>query len=136
MLGIKLLFVKYKWMVLAVLFLLVAAFSWDISNKVSANEYMAERLRLLNTTIEAYKENDTLKTRIDKTLQEALASNRIEIAKATREAVNEVLNDPVYKSCLVTDRVRESYKAALRAGQPPVGKYVGNVPSVKRDAIR
>lgn len=132
---IKSLFQEYKWVALASIFLAIAACSWNISGKVSANEYMAERLRLLNATIQAYKDNDDLKNRIDKTLQEALAQDRIEIQKATREAVNEVLTDPVYKSCLVTNGVRESYKAAI-SSQSGARKSTGVVPAPKRAAVR
>ncbi len=106
---------QYKWVVLAAMFLAVAAFSWDISSRVSANEFNSERIRLLQQTIEVQAKNKELEDRITKTMFDALAEAKLEIAKSNKAAINEILTDPRYRTCTITDGVRNAYTNAIRA---------------------
>lgn len=129
------LYQSYKWVVLAGLFVVVAASSWDISSKVKANEFNAERIRLLERTIEATKFNDTLKSEMTKTLLEGLAIERKAIQEANKAALNEILTDPRYKSCTVTPGVRSAYRDAIAAQSAPRGN-AGAVPTTKAAPVR
>lgn len=129
------LYQSYKWVVLAALFVVVAAFTWDISSKVKANEFNAERVRLLNATIEAQKFNKDLENRLTKSLLEGLAVERAAIQAANKAALNEILTDPRYKSCTVTPGVRSAYRDAIAAQSAPRGN-AGAVPSIKAAPVR
>lgn len=112
---IKLYWTQYKFAFLAVLFLIACAFTWNISSKVKGNEFNAERIRLLNQTIEAQKSNEKLKDEITRTFREALASSQAEIQIANRKAVSEILSDPRYRTCTITPGVRNAYRDAIAA---------------------
>ncbi len=109
------LWTQYKWVVFAALFLIVAAFSWDVSSRVSANEFNAERIRLLQQTIEVQTKNKELEDRITKTMFDALAEAKLEIAKSNKVAIDEIFKDPRYRTCTITDGVRNAYTNAIRA---------------------
>ena len=126
---------SYKWVIASVLFLVVAAGTWNISASVKANEFNAERIRLLNATIEAQKFNKELEGRITKTLLEGLAVERAAIQKANKEALNEILTDPRYKSCTVTPGVRNAYRDAISAQYASRGASAP-VPSSKAAPVR
>ena len=126
---------EYKYVVFAVLFVVVAATTWNISSKVSANEFNVERIRLLNKTIEAQKLNEELEGKITRSMLGALATARVEIQKSNQEAINEIFKDPRYRTCTVTDGVRNAYTNAIRA-QSSSGKPAGAVPAPKGTAVR
>lgn len=126
---------SYKWVIASVLFLVVAAGTWNISASVKANEFNAERIRLLNATIEAQKFNKELEGRITKTLLEGLAVERAAIQKANKEALNEILTDPRYKSCTVTPGVRNAYRDAISAQHASRGA-AAPVPAPKAAPVR
>ena len=126
---------SYKWVIASVLFLVVAAGTWNISASVKANEFNAERIRLLNATIEAQKFNKELEGRITKTLLEGLAVERAAIQKANKEALNEILTDPRYKSCTVTPGVRNAYRDAISAQSTSRGA-AAPVPPSKAAPVR
>lgn len=128
-------FSAYKWVLVSVLFLVVAAGTWDISSKVKANEFNAERIRLLNATIEAQKFNKDLENRITKTLLEGLAVERAAIQKANKEALNEILTDPRYKSCTITPGVRNAYRDAVSAQSASRGTP-SSLPATKATPVR
>lgn len=129
------LWTQYKWVVFASLFLAVAAFSWDISSRVSANEFNAERIRLLQQTIEVQAKNKELEDRITKTMFDALAQARIEIEKSNKAAINEILTDPRYRTCTITDGVRNAYTNAIRAQSSKRGP-ASAVPSPKGTPVQ
>lgn len=128
-------FNSYKYVALAILFLIVAAGTWNISASVKANEFNAERIRLLNATIEAQKFNKELESRITKTLLEGLAVEREAIQKANKAALNEILTDPRYKSCTVTPGVRNAYRDAISAQSASRGTDAA-VPAPKAAPVR
>ncbi len=129
------LWTQYKWVVFASLFLAVAAFSWDISSRVSANEFNAERIRLLQQTIEVQAKNKELEDRITKTMFDALAQARIEIEKSNKAAINEILTDPRYRTCTITDGVRNAYTNAIRAQSSKRSSAQG-VPAAKGTSVQ
>lgn len=126
---------EYKWVVIAGAFVTISALTWNISSKVSANEFNVERIRLLNKTIEAQKLNEELEGKITRSMLGALATARVEIQKSNQEAINEIFKDPRYRTCTVTDGVRNAYTNAIRA-QSSSGKSAGTVPSPKGTAVR
>lgn len=123
------LWTQYKWVIFASLFLIVAAFSWDISSRVSANEFNAERIRLLQQTIDVQAKNKELEDRITKTMFDALAEAKLEIAKSNKAAINEILIDPRYRTCTITDGVRNAYSNAIRAQSSKRGSAQGVSPA-------
>lgn len=129
------LWAEYKWVVLAVLFLIVAAVSWDISNKVAANEFNAERIRLLQQTIEVQKQNEQLERKITTAMFSALETARLEIQKSNKAAIDEVLKNPIYRTCTITDGVRNAYSNAIRS-QSTLGKSANEVSAPKGTAVR
>lgn len=129
------LWTEYKWVVLAGMFVAVAAGTWNVSSKVSANEFNAERVRLLTQTIEVQKKNDELKKEITKSMLDALAVARVEIQKSNREAIDEIFKDPRYRTCTITDGVRNAYSNAIKAQSSGRGN-AGSVPAPKGTPVR
>jgi HAMP domain-containing protein len=126
---------QYKFVALALAFLVVAALSWNISSSVSENEFNTERIGLLTATIEAQKFNDTLKSDITKSLLEALAASREEMKKANKEALNEIFTNPSYRTCTITPGVRDAYTNAIRAQSASRGN-AGVVQTPPRTPVR
>ncbi len=123
-------FSTYKWGFVLFAFLTASVLTWNISSKVSENEYNQERIQLLNDNLEIARENKELEQRITKALLAGLEVQRREIQKANLEAIHEILKDPVYRSCRITGGVRDAYKAAIRA-QSASGESSSSVPSSK-----
>lgn len=128
-------FSQYKWVLVSGAFLAACAMSWNISSKVSENEYNSERIKLLNQTIEAQKANDKLKDEITRTLKESMELSQEKIKAANRAAINEILTDPRYRTCTITNGVRNAYRDAISAQSASRGNN-GKVPATQGTPVR
>lgn len=126
---------EYKWGVVAIVFLVISVFTWNISSSVKDNEFNAERIRLRDQTIEALTKNDQLKADITRNMIAQLGAFRDELKISQKVAVDEIFKDPRYKSCIVTDGVRNAYTSAIRA-QPALRGNDGTVPAPKRTTVQ
>lgn len=104
---------KWKWLFLSVAFLTYSVLVWDISGRISDNTHLRDQVKQQERFIEIQADNNKLRDDIAKMLAEAAAKQRQVNADANKELLNEILKDPVYQSCRVTDGVRNAIKRKL-----------------------
>lgn len=104
---------EWKWYIAAVGFLAYSILVWDVSGRVSDNTHLRDQVKQQERFIEIQADNDKLRDDIAKMLAEASVKQRQENTAANKELLNEILKDPVYKSCRVTDGVRNAIKRKL-----------------------
>lgn len=108
-------FSTYKWAALAVAFLIYSISVWNISGTVTSAVYLRDQVKQQEQFIVLQANNDKLKNDISKMLQETLKKTQEDNRLITEDIIREVLKDPVYKSCLVTDGVRGALKQKLHS---------------------
>jgi hypothetical protein len=68
---------------------------------------------LVKAELERTQSNNTLAKNITQKLEDTQAKAREESKKQTKELFDELLKDPRYKSCRITDGVRDSIQRKL-----------------------
>lgn len=105
---LSLLFDRYKYVALAIVFIVYSVFLWNVSSQRATASFVEKQLA--NQVANAKLAED-LSTKLDKTLS-ALTDN----SKAqTKELLDELAKDPRYKLCLTTDGVRNAIQRKLDA---------------------
>lgn len=104
---------KWKWYIVAVLFLVYSVGLWDVRGRVADNSHLRTQIRQQEKFIAMQADNDKLRDDIAKIVAEASEKQRKANADANKELLNEILKDPVYQSCRVTDGVRNAIKRKL-----------------------
>lgn len=115
---LKTLFAEYKWHILAALFVIYSVGGWNIATTYNDSSWTKKELQRTEKFLDNQKHNDELKTFISKALQEALANQQKEAAKATKDLIDEIAKDPRYKSCTTTDGVRAALQRKLNNQSP------------------
>jgi len=106
---------KWKWYIAAVLFLVYSVGVWDVSGRISDNSHLRAQVRQQEKFIEIQADNDKLRGDISKMLAEFSDKQRIANQEANKELMNEILKDPIYQSCRITDGVRSAIKRKLNS---------------------
>lgn len=101
---------KWKWYALAFLFLVYSVGVWNVSGTYATSTLVQQELTRTQN-------NEKIRVEVAKIVQEGLDAYKTTARKSTEDIINEVLKDPVYKSCRVTDGVRDAIKRKL-ASQP------------------
>lgn len=99
---------KWKWDIVAILFLVYSVGVWHVSGTYAT-------ATLVKAELERTQENNTLAKTIVKKLDDTQADYDKKARQATKDIVNELLKDPIYKSCRVTDGVRNAIQRKLDA---------------------
>lgn len=111
---LKILFDRYKYVALAVLFVVYSVGVWNVSSKVTDNAYLRTALNRSEEIIRIKTENDDLVRKVTKEFHDELkalgASQELH-----QKAIEDALKDPRYTQCTTTDSVRELYKRKLNA---------------------
>lgn len=104
---------KWKWYIAAILFLIYSVGVWDVSGRVSDNTHLRDQVKQQEKFISIQADNDKLRNDIAKMLVDFAAKQRADNKAANKELMDDILKDPVYKSCRVTDGVRNAIKRKL-----------------------
>ena len=110
---LKTFFNQYKLYVYLVLVIVWSGFVWTTATHLQEAKAVKQQLAQAEKFIQVQVSNDKLKQDLSKLLVEQNTKQRAELKAATKELLNDVLKDPVYKSCLVTDSVRNALKRKL-----------------------
>lgn len=111
---LKMLFDKYKYVALAVLFVVYSVGVWDVSSRLTDNGYLRTALNRSEEIIQIKEANDTLVKKISGEFQTSLNA-LVEDNRKSQEALVEALKDPVYTQCRTTDSVQQLYKRKLKS---------------------
>lgn len=104
---------KWKWYIVAVLFLFVAASSWTVGGKVNDAAHVRKQLQQSELLIAEKVKNDKLQADLILALNEKMTLQKTIVQEAWKEVLNEVATNPVYKSCTHPDRVRNAIQRKL-----------------------
>lgn len=104
---------KWKWYILAILFLVYSVGVWDVSARIQDNAHLTDRVKQQERFIAIQADNDKLRDDIAKMLAENSEKQRKENKAANKELLDDILKDPVYQSCRITDGVRNAIKRKL-----------------------
>ncbi len=104
---------EWKYYLAAAGFLAYSVLVWDVSGRISDNTHLRDQIKQQDKFIQIQADNDKLRDDIAKIVAEASIKQRQENTAANKELLNEILKDPVYKSCRVTDGVRSAIKRKL-----------------------
>lgn len=97
---------KWKWYIIGAAFAAYSVGVWHVSSTYATAS-------LVKAELERTQANNVLADRIMKKLGEDQDKYANLARQLTREIANEILKDPVYKSCRVTDGVRDAIKRKL-----------------------
>lgn len=106
-------FNQYKWIAIAIAFLIYSVSVWNVSSGYHATQYTKEKLALTEETLKITKENATLSGQLAKSLQETLDARKDTSTQTTKELIDEIAKDPRFKSCRTTDGVRSALQRKL-----------------------
>lgn len=99
---------KAKWYIIAGIFVVYSGALWHVSSTYTSSSYV--KAELVRTT-----QDNKLAQSITQKLDD-IQGKYNEIARAnTKDLLDELLKDPRYKSCLVTDGVRSAIQRKLDA---------------------
>ena len=106
---------SYKWYAIALLFLAYSVGVWNVSSKVHDTEVARDRLRQAEKIIEIQNQNEELLTAITDQLRATEARLKEQAKKDQKDLLDELAKDPRYRTCTVTDGVRDIYKRKLQS---------------------
>lgn len=109
---LKIFFDKYKWIAVAIAFLVYSIGLWHVSSEVQDAGYNRERLHRAEEIIDIKAKNDELLAQVSKGFQESLATIKTEHEQHQKD-MNEALKDARYTSCTVSDSVRDLYRKRI-----------------------
>ena len=110
---LKTLLSNWKWYAAGFLLVLWSVGVWNISARITENSYLQLQLNQANAFITANTQNEALRADISKTLTEALAKYSTDNKQNIKDIYDGLAKDPRYKSCLVTDSVRNALQRQL-----------------------
>jgi polyhydroxyalkanoate synthesis regulator phasin len=103
---LKTLFDRYKYVLVAILFVAYSVFVWNVSSTNTEAKWVAKAL-------DAEVANGKLIATISTKLEDALSKQAKLNKDGTKELLDELAKDPRYKSCTTTDGVRNNLKRKL-----------------------
>lgn len=109
---LKILFDRYKYIALAVVFVVYSVGVWNVSSRLTDNGYLRTALNRSEEIIELKVKNDELVASLSGQFQAGLEAMRKE-QQLHQEALIEALKDPRYTQCTTTDSVRDLYRQRL-----------------------
>lgn len=107
------LFAKYKYIALGILFLVYSIGVWRVSGEVVDAGYNRERLHRAEEIIAIKAENDLLLAKVSQAFQQGLTTLQKQQEQHNKE-MEDALKDKRYTECAVTDSVRDLYKRKLK----------------------
>lgn len=110
---LKTLFAEYKWVALGIAFLVYSVSVWNISTGYNNTKHVTEKLALTQETLRVTKANSELSGRLAQALTEQLAALETNNKAMTKELIDEIAQDPRFKSCRTTDGVRSALQRKL-----------------------
>lgn len=110
-------FLKWRWVLAGALLVVYSVGVWEVSSRMQAYACLQAQQAVLQQQLESQDRNEQLKSAVSASIQKSLQDQATLNRKQTHEIIQEVLKDPVYKSCRVTDGVRESIQRK-RDNQP------------------
>lgn len=110
---LKIFFDKYKYVVLAILFVVYSVGVWNVSGKVADNSHLRMQLRHSEEIIKIKSENEELLQKVSAEFQTSLTTLH-EAQQQHYKAIEDALKDPRYTQCTTTDSVRDLYKRKLK----------------------
>jgi hypothetical protein len=97
---------KWKWYIISAAFIAYSAGVWHVSSTYATAS-------LTKAELERTQANNELAAKTMKALGEDQQKYAALARQLTKDIANEILKDPVYKSCRVTDGVRDAIKRKL-----------------------
>lgn len=97
---------KWKWYIIGAAFAAYSVGVWHVSSTYATAS-------LVKAELERNQANNVLSDKIMNKLGEDQNKYANLARQLTRDIANEILKDPVYKSCRITDGVRESIQRKL-----------------------
>lgn len=112
---LKTLFAEYKWIAFGIILLAYSIGVWNVSSKVHDVEVARDRLRQAERIIEIQNQNEELLASIRDELRATEARLKEQAKKDQKALIDELAKDPRYRTCTVTDGVRDLYKRKLQS---------------------
>lgn len=113
---LKMLFDRYKYIALAVLFVVYSVGVWNVSSRLTDNGYLRTALNRSEEIIALKVKNDELIAKLSGEFQAGLSTLR-EDQRLHQEALVEALKDPRYTQCTTTDSVHDLYRKRVNKGK-------------------
>ena len=108
-------FNEWKYIILLSLLVVYSVGIWNVSYKVHDVEVARDRLRQAERVIEIQNQNEALLTTITEQLRATEARLKEQAKKDQKDLLDELAKDPRYRTCTVTDGVRDLYKRKLQS---------------------
>ena len=105
---LKILFDRYKYAALAIVFVVYSCFLWNVSSQRATASFVEKQLKVEVANAKLVQD---ISLNLEKALQQQAKLGK----EATTELLNELAKDPRYKSCTTTVGVRSALQRKLDA---------------------
>lgn len=110
---LKVIFLKYKLVIYAVLFAIYTGMVWHVSATYTETKHLQKAVEVAEATIATNKSNELTKNEISKALTETVAKLKQQNTQTNRNIQNEIAKAPVYRDCKSTPDLMHEYQNKL-----------------------